>query len=153
MTVITFKNGGRIEVEDDALAVTTKYNEADYANCAELMRWMDSSGEEKFPQPRNQFKVTERGTCNEIFIHPEQIDKITVEENEKFPPSDTGNTRVTLVDGREIEVEEDFDTANVRWNEAFMETNYNISVLSLREKDTGNRLSILARNIEMLEEL
>lgn len=164
VTVIVLKNGARVEAEEDALAVNVKYSSADLANCDELMRWMGSPGEEKFPQPRNQFKVTERGTSNEISLYPEQVDKIIVEEDEKpeevvhdqdetFPPSDAGSTRVTLVDGREIEVEEDFDEVNVRWNAAFYGADYEPPVLSLTEKDTGRRLSILAQNIEMLEEL
>lgn len=164
VTVIILKNGDRIEVEEDALAVTAKYNEADNANNTELMRWMGSDGEEKFPQPRNQFKVTGFWTGIKVSLYPEQVYKIIVEEDEKpeevvhdqdetFPPSDAGSTRVTLVDGREIEVEEDFDEVNVRWNAAFYGADYEPPVLSLTEKDTGSRLAILAQNIEMLEEL
>lgn len=164
VTVIILKNGDRIEAEEDVLAVTAKYNNADLANCDDLMRWMGSTGQEKFPQPRSKFKVTERGTCNEISLYPEQVGKIIVEEDKKpeevvhdqddtFLPSDAGSTRVTLVDGREIEVEEDFDEVNVRWNAAFYGADYEPPVLSLTEKDTGSHLAILAQNIEMLEEL
>ncbi len=161
VTTIVLKNGVRLKVEDDILTVTAKYNEADNANDAELMRWMGSAGEEKFPQPRNQFKVTEIGTCNEISLYPEQVDMMIAEAGEKLEEAvhdqddelDAGSTRVTLVDGREIEVEEDFDTVNVRWNAAFNKADCEPPVLSLTEKDTGSRLAILAQNIEMLEEL
>lgn len=164
VTVIILKNGDRIEVEEDASAVFAKYNEADNANNDELMRWMGSDSEERFPQLRAQFKVTERGTCNEISLYSEQVYRISVEEDEtpeeavrdqdeSFPTSETGSARVTLVDGREIEVEEDFDTVNVRWNAAFNKADCEPPVLSLTEKYTGSRLAILAQNIEMLEEL
>lgn len=164
VVVIILKNGDRIEVEEDALTVTAKYNEADNANNAELMRWMGSAGEEKFPQPRTKFEVTDFWTGNKIYLYPEQVDKMGFEEDEtpkevvhdqdeELTPSDAGSTRVTMVDGREIEVEEDFDTVNVRWNAAFNKSDCEPPVLSLTEKDTGSRLTILAQNIEMLEEL
>lgn len=164
VTVIILKNGGRIEVEEDALAVSAKYNEADYANCAELMRWMGSYGKEKFPQPRNQFEVTEFWTGNKVSLSPEQVYKIGVEEDEtpkgvvydqdeELTPSDAGSTRVTLADGREVEVEEDFDEVYVRWNAALRSDDNTGVVLSLTEKDSGWGLAILATNIELLEEM
>lgn len=123
-----------------------------------------SDGEEKFPQPRTQFKVTGFRTGIKFSLYPEQVYKIIVEEDEKpkevvhdqdeeLTTSDAGSTRVTLADGREIEVEEDFDEVNVRWNAAFYGADYEPPVLSLTEKDTGSRLAVLAQNIEMLEEL
>lgn len=150
--VIVLRNGVRIETDEDYTAVLAKYNEADNADNAELMRWMGSDGEERFPQHRHQFKVTERGTGNEISLYPEQVDEIIVEEDETFPPSNAGSARVTLVDGRELEVEEDFDTVNVRWNAALRGEN-GTPVMSLTEKDTGWGLSVLAENIELVEEM
>lgn len=164
VTVIILKNGAKIEVEEDALAVDAKYNEAQAANLFDLEEWDQFGRKGELPPARHKFKAITIGTRNEITLYPEQVDKIIVEEDEKpeevvhdqeepFPPSDAGSTRVTLVDGREIEVEEDFDEVNVRWNAAFYGADYEPPVLSLTEKDTGRRLSILAQNIEMLEEL
>lgn len=164
VTVIILKNGGRIEVEEDALAVDAKYNEAQAANLFDLEEWDQFGRKGELPPARHKFKAITIGTRNEITLYPEQVDKIIVEEDEKpeevvhdqdetFPPSDAGSTRVTLVDGREIEVEEDFDEVNVRWNAAFYGADYEPPIISLTEKDTGSRLTILAQNIEMLEEL
>lgn len=63
-------------------------------------------------------------------------------------------TQIKLFDQeRPLMVVGNADTLCVRWNAAFYGADYEPPVLSLTEKDTGRRLTILAQNIEMLEEL
>ena len=163
VTVIILRNGVRIEVEEDTSAVFAKYNEADDADNDEFKRWILSDYDEKFPRPRNKFKVTERGTGNEISLYAKQVSKIIVKEVEKpeevvrdqddeLTTSEAGSSRVTLVDGTELEVEEDFDTVNAHWNAALRGEN-GTPVMSLTEKDSGWGLSVLAENIELVEEM
>ena len=79
-------------------------------------------------------------------------EEVVRDQDDELTTSETGSSRVTLVDGRELEVEEDFDTVNVRWNAALRGEN-GTSVMSLTEKDSGWGLAVLAENIELVEEM
>lgn len=136
MAVIFLKNGDKIETKEDASVVNAKYNEADYRDTQELMRWMGSSGDRPFPNPHNLFKVTEKETGKEISISPQWI--------KELPHVNTKNAVVTLTSGKKIVVSEDFDTVYSNWK--------NESVILLTEKNTGKRLALRTQNIEMLEE-
>lgn len=161
--VIVLENGVRIKTDEDYTAVLAKYREADAADHAAFKAWILSEANSAYRPPRHTFKVTDRETGDELALYPTQVDRMIIEEDvkpeevvrdqdESFPTGETGSTRVTLVDGRELEVEEDFDTVNVRWNSALRGEN-GTPVLSLTEKDTGWGLSVLAENIKLLEEL
>lgn len=157
--VIVLQNGVRIETDEDYTAVFAKYSEAIAADHAAFKAWLGST----YRRPRHTFKVTDRKTGDELALYPAQVDRIIIEEVEKpeevvrdqdeeLTTSETGSSRVTLVDGTEVEVEEDFDTVNARWNAALRGEN-GTPVLSLTEKDSGWGLSVLAENIELVEEM
>lgn len=161
--VIVLRNGVRIETDEDYTAVLAKYKEAIAVDHAGYKEWILSEANSAHRPPRHTFKVTDRKTGDELALYPTQVDRMIIKEVEKpeevvrdqdepFPPSEAGSTRVTLVDGRELEVEEDFGTVNVRWNAALRGENGK-QVLSLTEKDTGWWLSVLAENIELVEEM
>lgn len=135
MTVIILKNGDKIDVEEDASVVNAKYNEADYLDVQELMRWMGSSGDKPFPNPHNLFKVTEKGTGKEISISPQWV--------KELPNVKVKGTIVTLTNGKEIIVNEDFDTVYSIWE-------HEPAIILLTEKNTGNRLAISTKSIAML---
>lgn len=163
VTVIALKNGVRIETDEDYTAVFAKYSEADAADHAGFKAWILSGANSAHRPPRHTFKVTDRKTGDELALYPTQVDRMIIKEVEKpeevvcdqdesFPTGETGSTRVTLVDGRELEVEEDFGTVNARWNAALRGENGK-PVLSLTEKDSGWWLAVLAENIELVEEM
>ena len=140
-----------------------KYSEADAADHAEFKAWILSGANSAHRPPRHTFKVTDRKNGDELALYPTQVDRMTIKEVEKpeevvrdqdesFPTGETGSSRVTLVDGRELEVEEDFDTVNAHWNAALRGEN-GTPVMSLTEKDSGWGLSVLAENIELVEEM
>lgn len=156
--VIVLQNGVRIETDEDYTAVFAKYSEAIADDHAGFKAWINSEAVSKYRPPRHHtFKVTDRKTGDEVALYPTQVDRIIVEEvvhdqDEELTTSETGSSRVTLVDGTEVEVEEDFDTVNARWNAALRGEN-GTPVLSLTEKDFGWGLSVLAENIELVEEM
>lgn len=163
LLVIVLENGVRIETDEDYTAVLAKYREADAADHAGFKAWINSEAVSKYRPPRHTFKVTDRKTGDELALYTTQVDRMIFEEVEKpeevvrdqdeeLTTSETGSSRVTLVDGREIDVEEDFDTVNARWNSALRGEN-GTPVLSLTEKDSGWGLSVLAENIELVEEM
>lgn len=156
--VITFANGMQREVKEGYLVVRCRIEYAEFRN--RLYRnWIASGRPAEYIGPRTEPRVTltDKDTGNEFTFFLNDVSEINVTTDKVFADEedeeDTESTRVTLVDGREIEVEEDFDTVNVRWNRAFMKADCEPPVLSLTEKDTGSRLTILAQNIELLEEL
>lgn len=156
--VITFANGMQRKVKEDYLVVRDRIEYAEFRN--RLYRdWIALGRQAGYTGPRAESGVTltDKNTGNEFTFFLNDVSEINVTTDKVFADEedeeDTESTRVTLVDGREIEVEEDFDTVNVRWNRAFMKADCEPPVLSLTEKDTGSRLAILAQNIEMLEEL
>lgn len=156
--VITFANGMQRKVKEDYPVVRDRIKYAEFRN--RLYRnWIASGRPAEYLGPRTEPGVilTDKNTGNEFTFFLNDVSEINVTTDKVFADEedeeDTESTRVTLVDGREIEVEEDFDTVNVRWNRAFMKADCEPPVLSLTEKDTGSRLTILAQNIEMLEEL
>lgn len=156
--VITFANGMQREVKEEYPVVRDRIEYAEFRN--RLYRdWIALGRQAEYTGPRTESGVTltDKKTGNKFTFFLNDVSEINVTTNKAFADEedeeDTESTRVTLVDGREIEVEEDFDTVNVRWNRAFMKADCKPPVLSLTEKDTGSRLAILAQNIEMLEEL
>lgn len=153
--VITFANGMQREVKEEYPVVRDRIEYAEFRN--RLYRdWIDLGRQSEYTGPRAESGVTltDKNTGNEFTFFLNDVNKINLITDKEFvDEEDAESTRVTLVDGREIEVEEDFDTVNVRWNRALMKADYEPPVLSLTEKDTGSRLAILAQNIEMLEEL
>lgn len=151
-TIIILKDGKKIEVKENAAVVNAKYNQADYLDTEELMSWMGSYGDRPFPRPNNHFKVIEKKTGKEISLSPQEIQQIIVDPGDLPMFTSTGNTKIILNDGQEFVVEENFDTIFAIWDAVLM-NNANIQVLSLTEKMTGNRLAILAKDINMLKEL
>lgn len=139
MAVIILKNDDKIKTKEDYQAVTKKYSDADWADAEELMRWMGSSGNKPFPNPQNPFTVTDRNTGKEISLCSEQVKTIVKEDNESLASC----TIVTLTNGKEIIVEEDFDTVYSIWE-------HEPAVILLTEKNTGNRLAISTKSIAML---
>lgn len=162
--VIVLENGVRIETDEDYTTVYAKYSEAIADDHAAFKAWINSEAVSKYRPPRHHtFKVTDRKTGDEVALYPTQVDRMILEEVEKpeevvrdqdeeLTTGETGSSRVTLVDGTEVEVEEDFDTVNARWNAALRGEN-GTPVLSLTEKDSGWGLAILAENIELVEEM
>lgn len=155
LVVITFTNGMQREVKEDYLVVQDRIEYAKFRN--RLYRdWiaLGRSAEYTGPKTESRVTLTDKNTGNEFTFFLNDVSEINLTTDTGFvDEEDAESTRVTLVDGREIEVEEDFDTVNVRWNAAFNKADCEPPVLSLTEKDTGSRLAILAQNIEMLEEL
>lgn len=156
--VITFENGMKREVKEDYLVVQGRIKYAGFRD--RLYRnWIASGRPAEYIGPKTEPEVTltDKDTGNEFTFFLNDVDKINLTTDKGFvdeeDEEDTESTRVTLVNGREIEVEEDFDTVNVRWNAAFNKSDCEPPIISLTEKDTGSRLTILAQNIEMLEEL
>lgn len=153
--VITFANGMQRKVKEDYLVVRDRIEYAKFRNG--LYRdWIALGRQAEYTGPRTEsgVTVTDKNTGNIFTFYLNDVSEINVTTDKKFvDEEDAESTKVTLVDGREIEVEEDFDTVNVRWNAALNKSDCEPPVLSLTEKDTGSRLSILAKNIEMLEEL
>ena len=156
--VITFANGMQREVKEDYPVARDRIEYAEFRN--RLYRdWIAWGRQAGYTGPRAESGVTltDKKTGNKFTLFLNDVSEINVTTDKVFADEedeeDTESTRVTLVDGREIDVEEDFDTVNVRWNAAFNKADCEPPVLSLTEKDTGSRLAILAQNIELLEEL
>lgn len=123
-------------------------------------QWIELGCNPEYTGPRQKAVVTltNRKNGSEITFYPDEVKEVTTKEavddqEMQFQSSDAGSTRVTLVDGREIEVEEDFDEVYVRWNAALRSDDNTGVVLSLTEKDSGWGLAILATSIELLEEM
>lgn len=139
MAIIILKNENKIETKEDYQAVTKKYSEADWEDTTELMRWMGSNGDKPFPDPQNPFTVTNRKTGEKISLCPKQVKTIVKEDNEVL----ANGAIVTLTNGKEILVSEDFDTVYSIWE-------HEPAVILLTEKNTGNRLAISTKSIAML---
>lgn len=153
--VITFTNGMQREVKEDYLVVQDRIKDVAFRN-RRYRNWIASGRPAEYIGPRTEpgVTLTDKNTGNEFTFVLNDVSKINLITDKGFvDEEDAESTRVTLVDGREIEVEEDFDTVNVRWNRAFMKADCEPPVLSLTEKGTGSRLALLAQNIELLEEL
>lgn len=155
--VITFANGMQREVKEDYLVVRDRIEYAEFRN--RLYRdWIAWGRQAGYTGPRAESGVTltDKKTGNKFTLFLNDVSEINVTTDKVFADEedeeDTESTRVTLVDGRELEVEEDFDTVNARWNAALRGEN-GTPVLSLTEKDSGWGLSVLAENIELVEEL
>lgn len=154
-TVIVFANGMQREVKEDYLVVRDRIEYAKFRN--DLYRdWIALGRQAEYTGPRTEsgVTVTDKNTGNIFTFYLNDVSEINVTTDKKFvDEEDAESTKVTLVDGREIEVEEDYDTVDTRWGTALAEADYMSPLLWLTEKDTGRRLTILAQNIEMLEEL
>ncbi len=153
--VITFANGMQREVKEDYPVVRDRIEYAEFRNG--LYRdWIALGRRAEYTGPRTESRValTDRNTGNEFTFSLNDVSEINVTTDKKFvDEEDAESTRVTLVDGREVEVEEGFDEVYVRWIAALRSDDNTGVVLSLTEKDSGRGLAILAQNIEMLEEL
>lgn len=158
VTVVILRNGVKWEVKEDHYEVENRIDMARFDDGL-YEQWIELGCNPEYTGPRQKAVVTltNRKNGSGITLYPDEVKEVTTKEvvddqEMQFPTSETGSTRVTLVDGRELEVEEDFGTVNVRWNAALRGENGK-QVLSLTEKDTGWWLSVLAQNIELVEEM
>lgn len=156
--VITFANGMQREVKEDYLVVQDRIKDVGFRN-RRYRNWIASGRPAEYIGPRTEpgVTLTDKNTGNEFTFFLNDVSKINLITDKGFvdeeDEEDTESTRVTLVDGREVEVEEGFDEVYVRWIAALRSDDNTGVVLSLTEKDSGRGLAILAQNIEMLEEL
>lgn len=159
VTVVILRNGAKWEVKEDHYEVEDRIDMARFDDGL-YEQWIELGCNPEYTGPRQKAVVTltNRKNGSEITFYPDEVKEVTTKEvvndqEMQFQSSDAGSTRVTLVDGREIEVAEDYGTVDTRWGTALVEGDHMPPLLWLTEKDTGCRLSILAQNIEMLEEL
>lgn len=156
--VITFANGMQREVKEDYPVVRDRIEYAEFRNG--LYRdWIALGRQAEYTGPRTESGVTltDRNTGNEFTFFLNDVSEINVTTDKKFvdeeDEEDAESTKVTLADGREVEVEEGFDEVYVRWIAALRSDDNTGVVLSLTEKDSGRGLAILATSIELLEEM
>lgn len=153
--VITFANGMQREVKEDYPVVRDRIEHAKFRNG--LYRdWIALGRQAGYTGPRTESGVTltDRNTGNVFTFYLNDVSEINVTTDKKFvDEEDAESTKVTLADGREVEVEESFAEVYVRWTAALRSDDNTGVVLSLTEKGSGRGLAILATSIELLEEM